>query len=152
VTVIDRRAGRVLVVDRRDRALLLHGGDPARSGERWWFTPGGGRDGDETPAEAAARELFEEVGLRVEPAALGEPVWHEAVEFTYDGRAYRQEQDFFYLRVDDWQADLTGLTADELRTITECRWWSAEEIEASAEQIFPASLPALIRRCLTAVH
>ena len=152
MTVIDRRAGRVLVVDRDGRALLLHGGDPARSGERWWFTPGGGLDGDETPAEAAARELFEEIGLRVEPAALGAPVWHEAVEFGYDGRAYRQEQDFFFLRVDAWQADLTGLDANELRTITECRWWSAEQIEASTEQIFPESLPALIRQCLAAVR
>jgi 8-oxo-dGTP pyrophosphatase MutT (NUDIX family) len=152
VTVIDRRAGRVLLVDRDGRALLLHGGDPARPGERWWLTPGGGLHGDETPAEAAARELFEEIGLQVEPAALGVPVWHDAVEFGFDGRAYRQEQDFFCLRVDDWQADLTGLTADERRIITASRWWSAEEIEASAEQIYPVSLPSLIRQCLAAVR
>ncbi len=152
MTVIDRRAGRVLVVDRDGRALLLHGGDPARSGERWWITPGGGLNGGETPAEAAARELYEETGLRVEPAALGAPVWQDTVEFGFDGRSYRQEQEFFCLRVTDWQADLTSLTADERRYITECRWWSAEEIEASAEQIHPVSLPSLIRRCRAAVR
>jgi len=70
--VVDRRAGRVLLVDRAGRALLLHGGDPARPAERWWFTPGGGLSGDETAAEGAARELFEETGLRVDPADLGE--------------------------------------------------------------------------------
>ena len=45
----------------------------------------------------------------------------------------------------DWQVDLAGLNADERRTITESRWWSAAEIEASAEQIYPGELAALIR-------
>jgi hypothetical protein len=30
VTFIDRQAGRVLLIDSADRALLLRGGDPAR--------------------------------------------------------------------------------------------------------------------------
>jgi 8-oxo-dGTP pyrophosphatase MutT (NUDIX family) len=145
VTVIDRRAGRVLVVDSGGRALLLNGGDPARPGERWWFTPGGGLDGDETTADAAARELFEETGLLVESAALGAPIWHETVEFGFDGRSYRQEQDFFRLRAEGWQIDMSGLDAVERQAITGCRWWSAEEIEASTEQIYPASLASLLR-------
>ena len=144
--MIDRRAGRVLLVDRAGRALLLHGGDPARPGERWWFTPGGGLSGAENPAEGAARELWEETGLRADPAELGEPVWHEVTEFRYDHREYRQEQDFFLLRVDDWKVDTAGMDAEEQRTITEHRWWSAEEIETSTEQIYPVDLPALLRR------
>ncbi|MGX6604176.1 NUDIX hydrolase [Micromonosporaceae bacterium Da 78-11] len=150
MTVIDRRAGRVLLVDRAGRALLLHGGDPARPGERWWFTPGGGLTGDETPAEGAARELFEETGLRVDAASLGSPVWHETAEFSFDSRQYRQDQDFFLLRVTDWQIDTAGMDADEQRTITEHRWWSVEEIEASAEQIFPAELAVLLRSLVRA--
>jgi len=55
VTVLDRRAARVLLVDRADRTLLLRGGDPARPGLRWWFTPGGGLMDGESPAEGAAR-------------------------------------------------------------------------------------------------
>lgn len=147
MTVIDRRAGRVLLVDRAGRALLLYGVDPARPGERWWFTPGGGLDGGETPAEGAARELFEETGLRVDPAELGSPVWHETAEFSYDGLLYRQDQHFFLLRVTDWQVDTAGMDAEEQATITEHRWWSAEEIETSAEQIFPIGLAELLRRC-----
>ena len=144
--VLDRRAARVLLVDRAGRALLLHGGDPARPGERWWFTPGGGLSGPETPAEGAARELREETGLRVDPDELGGPVWHETTEFRYNHRHYRQDQDFFLLRVDDWQVDTAGMESDEQLTITEHRWWSAEEIETSTEQIYPADLPMLLRR------
>ncbi|MEV6298653.1 NUDIX domain-containing protein [Actinoplanes sp. NPDC051861] len=146
MTVIDRRAGRVLLVDLAGRVLLLHGGDPARPGTRWWFTAGGGLDDGETVPEAAARELFEETGLRVPPEELGEPVFSEVAEFEYDGRQYRQSQDFFLLRVADWQVDTAGMDAEEQLTIFEHRWWSAAEIEASDELIFPADLADLLRR------
>lgn len=143
--VINRRAGRVLLVDLAGRVLLLHGGDPARPGLRWWFTPGGGLDSGETTVAAASRELFEETGLRAAPDQLGEPVRHEVTEFSYDGRQYRQAQDFFLLRVPDWQVDTAGMDEEERRTITEHRWWSAAEIEASQEEIYPADLADLLR-------
>jgi 8-oxo-dGTP pyrophosphatase MutT (NUDIX family) len=145
VTVIDRRAGRVLLLDRAGRVLLLHGGDPARPGLHWWFTPGGGLEAGETVAEAAARELFEETGLRARPGDLGAPVWQEVSEFEYDGGQYRQDQEFFVLRVSDWQVDTAGMNAAERLTITEHRWWSVAEIETSTEQIFPAELATLLR-------
>jgi len=151
VTAIDRRAARVLLVDGAGRTLLLHGGDPARPGQRWWFTPGGGLDDGETLAEGAARELYEETGLRVDPAELGDPVWHEITEFSYRARSYRQEQDFFLLRVAEWRVDTAGMDEDEQQTITEHRWWSAAEIEASDEQIFPRELAGLLRRFAAAV-
>ncbi|MFC4067897.1 NUDIX hydrolase [Actinoplanes subglobosus] len=143
--VIDRRAGRVLLVDLAGRVLLLHGGDPARPGLRWWFTPGGGLDTGETTVDAACRELFEETGLRVTTDLLGEPVRHEVAEFSYDGRQYRQEQDFYLLRVPDWQVDTAGMDEEERLTITEHRWWSVAEIEASREEIYPADLAVLLR-------
>jgi 8-oxo-dGTP pyrophosphatase MutT (NUDIX family) len=146
VTFIDRRAARVLLIDAAERALLLRGGDPARPGERWWFTPGGGLDAGETPVQGAARELHEETGLKVEPSALGEPVFHEITEFSYNNRQYRQEQDFFLFRVPDWQVDTAGFDDDERRTITEHRWWSAPELDATTEQIFPLGLADLLRR------
>lgn len=148
MTVIDRRAARVILVNAADRALLLCGGDPARPGKRWWFTPGGGLDEGETRAQAAARELREETGLRVDPAELGEPVHREVTEFSFSGRDYRQNQEFFVLRVAEWQVDTAGFDAEERATITEHRWWSADEIAASDEEIFPIDLADLVRRCV----
>ncbi|WP_045741428.1 MULTISPECIES: NUDIX domain-containing protein [Actinoplanes] len=148
MTVIDRRAGRVLLVDRDERVLLLHGGDPGRPEQRWWFTPGGGLEEGETTALAAQRELYEEVGLRVEPGDLSGPVHHEVTEFEYDSRHYRQAQDFYLLRVPAWEVDTSGMDAEEQSTIIAHRWWSAEEIAASDEAIFPLDLAGLLRRVL----
>ncbi len=146
MTVHDRRAARVVLVDRTDRTLLLRGGDPARPGLRWWFTPGGGLDDGETPAEGAARELFEETGLRVAPADLGEPVWHQVTHFSYNSRQYRQDQEFFLFRVPEWQVDITGFDVEEQRTIDDHRWWSVAELETTAETIYPEELADLLRR------
>ncbi|GAA4591942.1 8-oxo-dGTP pyrophosphatase MutT (NUDIX family) [Actinoplanes octamycinicus] len=149
--VITRRAGRVLLVDPAGRALLLHGGDPARPGLRWWFTPGGGLEPGESTADAAARELFEEIGLRVGADELTGPIRHERTEFSYNSRDYAQDQDFFLLRVDGWQVDTAGMDAEEQLSITGHRWWSAAEIEASDEMIFPADLAVLLRDQLDGV-
>jgi 8-oxo-dGTP pyrophosphatase MutT (NUDIX family) len=146
VTFKDRRAARVLLIDDAGRTLLFHGGDPARSEYRYWFTPGGGLDDGETRAQGAARELFEETGLRVDPAELGEPIYSEITEFSFKNQMYRQDQEFFLFRVPEWRVDTAGFDAEEQLTIDEHRWWSAAEIDAADEQIFPVGLADLLRK------
>jgi 8-oxo-dGTP pyrophosphatase MutT (NUDIX family) len=51
-----------LVLDERRRVLLVY--DKAAG---HWTTPGGAVDPDESPADAAAREAYEETGYEVEP-------------------------------------------------------------------------------------
>jgi 8-oxo-dGTP pyrophosphatase MutT (NUDIX family) len=150
VTILDRRAARVVLVDGADRTLLLRGGDPARPQLHYWFTPGGGLTDGETSAQGAARELYEETGLRVDPAELGEPVWHQVTEYSYNNRRYRQDQDFYLFRVPEWQIDTAGFDAEEQLTIDAHRWWSAAELDATDELVFPEDLAGLLRR-LTAV-
>jgi 8-oxo-dGTP pyrophosphatase MutT (NUDIX family) len=135
----------VLLVDGSGRVLLFHGTDPGRPDHEYWFTPGGGLDPGETTAQAAARELFEEAGYAVDPADLGEPVWDEEAEFPFDGVWYRQQQDFFLLRVDSWQVDTSGFDEIEVGSIDGYRWWSVAELEGSGERYYPAELPSLLR-------
>ncbi|MEQ4302344.1 NUDIX domain-containing protein [Plantactinospora sp. B6F1] len=143
-----RQAARVLLVDAGGRVLLFHGCDPARPLHRYWFTPGGGLDPDETPAAGAARELAEETGLRLRPAEFGEPIWQEITEFSFDGRWYRQEQHFFVVRVSAWVVDTAGFDAVERETIDLHRWWSIDELDRATERIYPTDLPELLRRAL----
>jgi 8-oxo-dGTP pyrophosphatase MutT (NUDIX family) len=148
---IARQAGRVLLVDASGRLLLLHGWDPGRPEHRYWFTPGGGLDAGESSAAAAARELGEEAGLRVAPERLGEPVWREVTEFPFDGRRYRQSQDYFLLRVDSVEVDQSGMNEMERGSIDGYRWWSLAELDRTAERYYPAELPTLLR-ALTGPH
>ena len=54
------RAGIVLIED--DKVALI---ERYRDGKHYFVFPGGGADGDETPKQAAIREMDEETGLRV---------------------------------------------------------------------------------------
>jgi 8-oxo-dGTP pyrophosphatase MutT (NUDIX family) len=145
VPPIARVAARVLLIDEAGRILLFHGTDPANPADEYWVTPGGGLDPGESPSAGAARELFEETGLRVDPARLGEPVFRNVVEFSFEGRAYRQEQDFFLLRVATWEVDTSRFDDAELRSVDAHRWWSIEELAATTEPVYPESLPSLLR-------
>lgn len=143
--VTARRAGRVLVIDAGGRVLMLHGFDPANRDEPYWFTIGGGAEPGESLAQAAARELLEETGIRAEAAELGEPVWHEVTHFSFDGMNFRQEQDFFELRIGSAIVLTDGLDAEEAAVIDGHRWWTVAELESTTEMFYPRELPRLLR-------
>jgi 8-oxo-dGTP pyrophosphatase MutT (NUDIX family) len=142
---VTRRAGRVLVIDAGGRVLLLHGFDPAKPEEPYWFTVGGGAQPGETLAEAAARELREETGIWAQADELGEPVWHEVTDFSFDGTMYRQEQDFFQLRIGSAVVLTDGLDSEEAAVIDGHRWWTVDELECTTEPFYPRELPRLLR-------
>lgn len=144
-----RRAARILVIDGDGRVLLFRGCDPARRSHRYWFTPGGGIYPGESPAQGAARELAEETGLRVRPEELGQPVWDDVTTFPFDGQWYRQEQQFFALRVSAWQVDTAGFNQIERNSIDGHRWWSVDALEAADERVYPPNLAEVVRRVLT---
>jgi 8-oxo-dGTP pyrophosphatase MutT (NUDIX family) len=143
-----RRAARVLVVDDAERVLLFHGVDPARREHRYWFTPGGGLSPGESAVAGAVRELAEETGLTRAAEDLGRPVFQETTEFPFDGVWYRQEQEFFLLRVPSWAVDTAGFNEVERDSIIDHRWWSIDELERTKERYYPDELATVLRRVL----
>jgi mutator protein MutT len=142
-----RQVGRVLIRNHAGDLFLLRGRDPGEPDRpAFWFTPGGKIDPGETAQEAAARELQEEVGIVVEPAALGEVIGTEDVTYRFNGVSYRQSGVFFALRHESPRLHGEGLTAIEAETIDMGRWWSLAQILATEETIYPENLSELMAK------
>ena len=140
-----RRVGRVLLLDESGRLLLLAGRNPSDpSASRWWFTPGGGAEGDESAEQAARRELEEETGLRLD--ALGPAVLERRAAFDFDGIHYDQEETYFLTRARHFVPARSGHTELERRVLVGHRWWTLDELASLGETVYPPGLPELLRR------
>ncbi|HEX7993238.1 MAG TPA: hypothetical protein VF506_04900, partial [Streptosporangiaceae bacterium] len=58
---------------------------------------------------------------------------------------YRQEQDFFELRIGSAVVMTDGLEQEEAAVIDGHRWWTVADLEATAEVFYPRDLPRLLR-------
>lgn len=141
-----RRSAKVLLIDGRGRTLLFCGVDPQDAGKgRFWFPPGGGIETDESPQQAAVREVCEEVGLQLAPDQLSAEVMQREASFTHEGITYRQIEHYFVARIEDAVGPVAdGWTAVERRSIQEHRWWSIDELRRTNETVFPENLATLL--------
>ena len=141
-----RRTARVFVVDGAGRILLMRfqteHEDPALN--HGWLTPGGGIEPGESLAQAAARELFEEIGLPVTASELGEPVAYSGGYANLGWATGVFRDDFFFLRVDAHEIDISGMRALERGHHAGHRWWSPDEILTATEPVYPFGLVDLL--------
>ncbi len=140
-----RRVVRALVLDDRDRTLLVRYVSPMGGG-LWWVLPGGGLHEGETLEKGFRRELREEAGLHAEP---GPCIWTREFVFPYGTRWYRQQERIHLVRVGRPRIE-PELSPAELRRegVHEHRWWTLGELEASEERFAPRRLARFVRELL----
>ena len=140
---------KAFLVDEDDRLLLLDCTDPDRPDVRWWELPGGGVEPGEGEVQALVRELLEETGLAVDPSSVGPVQWTQESTFSFRSVRRWARCSARVVRLSaPGDAAPTVLTDDEQGSILGARWWTAEELAASAERFFPRSVPALLPRLL----
>ncbi|SDH18273.1 Uncharacterized conserved protein [Lentzea fradiae] len=144
VTLTPRPSARVVLLDPSGRVLLFQGFDPARPHELFWFTVGGGVEDGEELRDTAVREAFEETGVKLAPEALTGPVWRRRTVFSFDGTTFDAEEWFFFATVDGVEIDTSGFNDAEEHSISSFRWWTAEELAATDETVYPVQLAELL--------
>ncbi len=142
---LDRPSARVIVIDGTDSVLLFLVRDPLDPKPPLWITPGGGINPGEGPSEAAARELFEETGLVIDPAKLGEPVATCRGEWTFRGQPLYSVETFFVWLTDRFEPSTAGWEPLEHEVHAAWRWWTIEEIDTTNERVLPARLGDVAR-------
>ncbi|WP_276206401.1 NUDIX hydrolase [Thermoactinospora rubra] len=146
-----RFTARAMPVNHEGKVLLLQGFEPNTPHITRWFTIGGAMEDGETLQEAAARELHEEAGILVEPAAFAPPYGTSTIRFTFGEWDITQDQTFLAVYVGDAPVSLDRMEEIEKATTIGWRWWSAEELEDSDVLYHPEDLPTLIKQAVSLV-
>lgn len=143
--VYERATARVVVLDHNDRVLLINEIDhEAPEPVDYWLTPGGGIDPGESPRQAAARELDEEIGLHVAPEDLRGPIARRTVVHAWSDKIMVQPETFFVTQVDSLVVAPNGLTPEEQRVVIGHRWWSVGDLRGTNAMIWPTDLANLV--------
>jgi len=153
-----RISARVVLLDDDGAVLLFCGSDPAiidGTAPRWWFTVGGQVAPGEPLAHAAVRELAEETGLQVDPAAVVGPVWRRESEIHFNGAVMASAEFYFVHRTSRFEPSSAGRTELELRYIHGHRWCDATaiaQLAASGQRVYPLQLGDLLGEANLLVH
>ena len=139
----NRETVRVIMID-HDRTLLFEDSDPGVPDARWWMTPGGQIEPDETMVQAAIREVAEETGYQLTEDELRGPIAFRHVVHGYSDQVIEQDESFYLAQVPGFEVDTSAHTADERMTFKQFRWWSTEELRGTDDWVWPHELVELL--------
>jgi 8-oxo-dGTP pyrophosphatase MutT (NUDIX family) len=136
--------GRVLLVAASTARVHAPGAPPLPAPV--WFVPGGGVTSSEDLQQAAAREVFEETGVR--PSRWGPVVWRRRSDLVIDGRPVCQDEHYLLAYTDvvalEPEAAGGGRTAFERDAGLAARWWHPDALAATPGSLVPPALPRLV--------
>ena len=150
--MIERPSARLILLDPADRLFLFNVHDPGvfdpanPHSDPFWVMIGGFVDPGEDYADAAIREAREETSLAVEGEVRW--VWKRERVMQWRDRQVLHRERFFLGRTQSSAVDTSGLDEREKVFTLGHRWWTADEIAASAERFEPKNVAAYLKALL----
>ncbi len=150
--MIERPSARLILLDPQDRLFLFKVHNPAVYDpadpflDPFWVLLGGLVDPGEDFVETAIREAREETGLVVTGDVRW--VWKRERIMQWRDKLVLHRERFFLGRTSSTHIDTSGLDAGEQAWTLDHRWWTADEISASAERFEPIDLAARLEALL----
>jgi ADP-ribose pyrophosphatase YjhB (NUDIX family) len=148
-----RPSARVVLLDERDRVLLLRVEDDSVRPldgpvlHSYWMTVGGGLEGGETYEDAARREVFEETGIG--DFTLGPLLYERFVDLMVRDEPVRARERYFVGWSAGGRVSFDHVDEVERVVLREHRWWTLDEIVNRAPAtIFPRSIEELVRNAI----
>ena len=135
-----RQSARIILLDADYRVWMLRINDPIRPR---WILPGGGMEAGESLEETARREMFEECA--VDDAEIGPMVaTRDAIGQLESIGSYRAKEHYFIAHLNRQSPSGTNMLPHEVEDYTQQAWFSAEDIRASNEVVYPLGLADLL--------
>ena len=139
-----RQVSRVLIVDPRDRVLLLR--YRLRDGREVWIPPGGGVEEGETVEEAGRREVREECAIALDgPLSLA---WMRTTHY------FQRDvlESCFLARLGETPEVVAEPEPGAPAELLEFRWWTADEMAAddSSVEFTPPDIASRLEAVLAA--
>lgn len=143
----ERKASRLLVISPSDEVLLFRfvHKDGALAGKNYWATPGGGVEVGETFEAAAIRELREETGIQVQ--AVGAPTAERTFALMLpSGETVLAVEHYFVVHTVSTELSRAEWTLEETQVMADHHWWSAEQLRATPDTVWPEALVAMLEQ------
>lgn len=136
-----RLTARIVLLNDENKIILLKFIEPNRS---FWLTPGGKIEHNETPLQAARRELYEETGITA--AEFIEPhSWYYEGIAPLNGTSTLFKEHIFFARTYTSHTTNEHLNEDKKEIIEEYKWWDLNALIASREIVYPRGLAEALK-------
>lgn len=131
-----RNSSRAIILNsKREIFLFKYYYGILREEKTVWITPGGKVEEGESFDEALEREVFEEVGLKLEGGQRQICTRKELFVLKLGEHVMAHEK-YFLVHADSWDLSFDRWTDNEKKFTKDWKWWSLSEIKESSEEFF----------------